>query len=144
MTRIESDTVTIKQTPHEVFEFLSSFHNFEKLMPQQVVNWESDGEKCSFDIKGMASLGMAYDSKESPGMIRIKRDGKAPFDFNLICNIKDDDGASNLQLIFDADLNPMLKMMAVKPLTNFLNMLVGKFEELADSNELASLIKKQK
>jgi carbon monoxide dehydrogenase subunit G len=142
MTTIESETVTIDQSPNEVFDFLSNFHNFEKLMPEQVVNWESDGEKCSFDIKGMASLGMAYESKEKPGRIKIKKEGKAPFDFFLNCHIDDENGGSNLKLVFDADLNPMLKMMAVKPLNNFLNMLVSKFKELSESNDLSAITKK--
>jgi carbon monoxide dehydrogenase subunit G len=142
MTKIESDTVTVNQSPDKIFDFLSNFHNFEKLMPEQVVNWESDGDKCSFDIKGMASLGMAYELKEKPGLIRIKKEGKAPFDFFLNCKITDENGNSKLQLVFDADLNPMLKMMAVKPLTNFLNMLVSKFKELSQNNDLEAFIKR--
>ena len=40
--------------------------------------------------------------------------------------------ASQLKLVFDADLNPFLKMVAEKPLTNFLNLLVDKYASIAN------------
>ncbi len=142
MTRIESKTVTVPQGSNEVFDFLSNFNNFEKLMPEQVINWSSDNEKCSFDIKGMATLGMAYEEKVKPNLLRIRKDGKAPFDFFLNCHITDEGDQSRVQLVFDADLNPLLKMMAEKPLTNFLNMLTDKFAELCNANDLGSFTQK--
>jgi carbon monoxide dehydrogenase subunit G len=131
MTRLQSETIDLEQTPKEVFVFLSDFNNFQQLMPEQVVDWKSDNDTCSFTIKGMASLGMAMESKTPHSEIRIKRDGKAPFDFFLICKIdpSNNSSESKLTLYFDADLNPFLKMMAEKPLTNFLNLLVKKYKE---------------
>ncbi|MFN8166643.1 MAG: hypothetical protein U0X76_10890 [Bacteroidia bacterium] len=58
MTRIESETATINKSAEEVYKFLSNFNNFGKLMPEQVTNWESTEDECSFTISGMASLGM--------------------------------------------------------------------------------------
>lgn len=135
MTRIESQQVDLNQNPQQVFNFLSDFNNYERLMPEQVTDWVSDGETCSFSIKGMASLGMAFESKTPASEIRIKRNGKAPFDFFLICNIGSGSSpeTSTLSLYFDADLNPFLKMMAEKPLTNFLNLLVNRYKSITDS-----------
>jgi len=132
MTRLESHEVVIKQSPQKVFEFLSDFNNYQSLMPDQVTDWKSSNEACSFTIKGMASLGMAIDSTTPNSEIKIRKDGKAPFDFFLTGKIGESDNpeTSKLQLIFDADLNPFLKMVAEKPLTNFLNMLVDKYAEI--------------
>ncbi|MBK6444090.1 MAG: SRPBCC family protein [Bacteroidetes bacterium] len=130
MTRIESDKVTVNKTSEEIYTFLSNFNNFQKLMPEQVTNWQSTEEDCSFTIAGMASLGMKIVEKIPHTMIKVTRNGKAPFDFNLDCSIKDLAPQCEVQLAFDADLNPMLKMMAVKPLTNFLNLLVHKLNDL--------------
>lgn len=131
MTRIESDTVLINKSDAELFQFLSNFNNFQKLMPEQVKDWTSTEDECSFTIAGMASLGMKIQERTPNSLIRVQRHGKAPFDFILHCNIKGKDQDSEVQLAFDADLNPMLKMMAVKPLTNFLNMLVNKLKEIS-------------
>ena len=62
--------------------------------------------------------------------IVIERNGKAPFDFLLSCSIADKQSQSEAQLFFDADLNPMFKMMASKPLTNFLNLIASKLKEI--------------
>ncbi len=136
MTRIESEQVTIQQSQEEVFKFLSDFNNFKKLMPEQVTDWISDTETCSFNIKGMASLGMAIESKTPHSEIRIKKNGKAPFDFYFTCVMGPLDSGNNstLKLFFDADLNPFLKMMAEKPLTNFLNLLVNRYRDIASGS----------
>jgi carbon monoxide dehydrogenase subunit G len=132
MTRIESDKVEVAKSAEEVFNFLSDFNNFSKLMPEQVTDWVSDTDTCSFNIKGMASLGMAIESRTPNSEIKIRKNGKAPFDFFLTCEIGELTGnSSTLKLYFDADLNPLLKMMAEKPLTNFLNLLVNRFRDIA-------------
>lgn len=130
MTRIESDTVTVHKPASEVYNLLSNFNNYQKLMPEQVTNWQSTEDECSFTIAGMASLGMKIVEKNPNNSIKVARNGKAPFDFKLECLIADNQQQCEVQLAFDADLNPMLKMMAVKPLTNFLNLLVYKLNDL--------------
>ena len=130
MTRLESDIVTVNKTPKEVFDFLSDFNNYQKLMPDQVTDWKSTADDCVFTIKGMATLGMKMKEKIPNSSIIIERNGKAPFDFHLSCTIADKGSQSEAQLFFDADLNPMLKMMASKPLTNFLNLIAAKLKEI--------------
>lgn len=78
MTNIQSDTVEINKPPEEVFATLSNLNNLEKYMPDQVVDWKSDEKNCSFTIKGMASLAMAFDSMTPGRMIKFRKDGKAP------------------------------------------------------------------
>ena len=77
---------------------------------------------------------MAYAEKIPDSQIKIVKNGKALFDFILYCNISpvsENPSSSNLQLAFDADLNPFLKMMAEKPLRNFLNILVKNYKNLS-------------
>jgi len=50
-----------------------------------------------------------------------------------VTSFSDERGAELRQLFFDADLNPFLKMMAEKPLKNFLNLLVSRYCELNNS-----------
>lgn len=132
MTRIESNKVSIKKSAEEVFNFLSDFNNIGKLMPEQVEGFTVEGETCKFTIKGMATLGLKYESKTAFSEVVMTKHEKAPFDLKLICKIEEKDpGNTDLQLFFDADLNPFLKMMAEKPLGNFLNLLVNKYKELS-------------
>lgn len=135
MTNFVSDSVVIERSEGYVFGFLADFNNFEKLMPPQVTDWKSDGESCSFNIQNMATLGMRYASKSPDKHILIKSDGKVPFDFDLQCFI---DAVSlescNVRLEFNADLNPMIKMMVSKPLSNFINILAVKLKEICEAN----------
>lgn len=136
MTKFKSDTVVIDRSDKLVFAFLSDFNNFEKLMPPQISDWKSDGESCSFNIQNMATLGMRYDSKTPDNHIFIKSDGKVPFAFDLQCFIDAvDNDTCNTRLEFTAELNPMLVMMASKPLTNFINMLAMKLKEVCELNQ---------
>lgn len=133
MTRLQSEPVDVNQTPEQVYNFLSDFNNIGKMMPEQVEKFTTDGNVCSFTIKGMATLGLAYKTKTPSSEIVMSRDGKAPFDFDLICKIDPSEKGSKLQLFLDADLNPFLKMMAEKPLTNFLNMLAVNYSRLSSA-----------
>lgn len=130
MTRIESNKETIRQTAAEVFKFLSDFNNIGRLMPEQVEGFIVEGDTCKFTIKGMASLGLKYESRTPNTEVVMAKQEKAPFDLKLICKIEDKGDYSDLQLFFDADLNPFLKMMAEKPLANFLNLLVSKYKSM--------------
>ena len=129
MTTLQSDKLTINKTAKEVFDFLSDFNNFQRLMPEQVTDWKSTADECTFTIAGMATLGMRIKEKTPDTSIIVVRNGPSPFDFTLTCNITDKQQQCEVQRVFDADLNPMLKMMAAKPLTNFLNLLVAKLKE---------------
>ncbi len=130
MTRLESNKETIGQSAEQVFQFLSDFNNIGKLMPEQVEQFTTEGDTCKFTIKGMATLGLKYEQKTPNSEVVMVKHEKAPFDLKLICKIEEQGAQSALQLFFDADLNPFLKMMAEKPLTNFLNLLVSKYKSM--------------
>jgi carbon monoxide dehydrogenase subunit G len=129
MTSIKSDKVQSANSPEAIFNFLCDFNNFKELMPEQVTNWQSSNEECSFTIAGMATLGMKLQEKNPFTSIKAVRNGQAPFDFTLTCFMHNCEGGSEVQLVLDADLNPMLKMMAERPLTNFLNILANKLKD---------------
>jgi hypothetical protein len=130
MTRIESNVVTSHLRQQEVYEFLSDLENIGKLMPEQVEHFTVKGDSCTFRIRGMATLGLGYERKTPFNEVVLKSDSSAPFDFLLTAIIGGINGRSTLQLVMDADMNPLIRMMAEKPLGNFLNMLVAKFSDL--------------
>src|SRR5215203_661929 len=88
MTRIESDRSVINKTDRALFNFLSNFNNFQKLMPEQVTNWESTEDTCKFTIAGMATLGMKIAEKKPNEYIKVVKNESAPFDFTLDVYIK--------------------------------------------------------
>jgi hypothetical protein len=123
MTTIESERTHIATTDETLFNFLSDFNNVGKLMPSSVTDWQSDTEGGCFTIKNMATIGLKIEERVANRMIKMEKT-KAPFDLSLYCHIAYvSDVESILQISLDADLNPMLKMMAETPLRNFVNIL---------------------
>jgi carbon monoxide dehydrogenase subunit G len=131
MTRIESKVVDLDNSAKNIFNFLSDFNNYEKLMPSQVTNWSATKDECNFTISGMATIGMKIVEKVPHSLVRMESHGKVPFNFTLTANVNETGAKScKAQLVMDADLNMMLKMMAEKPLRNFLDMLAEKLKEV--------------
>ena len=131
MTKIESKERTINSSAENIFSFLSDFNNFEELMPSKVSDWTSTKESCYFSISGIANLGMKITEKTAFSQITMVDDGKVPFKFNFIIDINttENEATSIVKLTFDADLNPMLKVIAVSPLRDFLESLLNHLEE---------------
>ncbi len=129
---IKSELVIVNKPVGQIFDFLTDFNNFEKLMPEQVIKWESDEKSCRFTVKDMAEIGMRIENVEPNKAIFITSDGKVPFDFKLKVDL--DEKAENqtaVQIIFDGKVGTMLAMMAKRPLTNLVNHMVEAIQEHA-------------
>jgi len=128
--RIESEKAIINCPPQKVYDFLTNFDNFELLLPDQVVNWQSTGDSCSFEVKGLAKLGLRITSKILFSEIKMIGEGKLPFGFTLETFIRQNTPEQCLvQMVIDADMNPFIAMMAEKPLQNFVDMILPKLKE---------------
>lgn len=135
MTRIESESMFVNQTPHAVFTFLSDLNNHKKLMPEQVIDWSSTKTECTFTIKGTATLSLKLDKTEPDTLIGMIPAGKAPFEFTMEWNLRPIEDGTTAQAVLEADLNMFLKMLAVKPLTNFLNFQAEALKNYYDGQE---------
>jgi carbon monoxide dehydrogenase subunit G len=131
--KIEGKKAVIAASQHKIFRFLSNFNNYEKLMPEQIVNWKSDQDTCSFTIKGMADLRLTFSRKESPHFLELVPVGKTPVNFTLQVHIEPDtlnEQKSEVSVTVDADLNPMLAMIAKKPFENLANTISGELQKV--------------
>ena len=131
--KIEGKKTTIQAGQPKLFEFLSDFNNYEQLMPEQIVNWKSEKESCTFTIKGMADLGLKFGKKESPVMLELVPEGKTPVQFTLMVLLEPDslnEQHTVVQANVDADLNPMLAMFAKKPLENLANTITEELKKV--------------
>lgn len=133
MVKFESHIVEVKNANQKVFTFLSNMNNFEQLMPEQVINWKSTETTCSFTIKGMTDLSLSISEKIPYSKIVIIPGENAPFMFNLICQINENNtNNSTVQIVFQAELSTMMEMLAKNPLQNFVNALASKLKEIGE------------
>jgi len=130
MTEFRSSKVEVSASPAKVFDFIGDFNNFQYLMPEQIKNWKSSENTCSFTIEGLADLSMKIESKKRPENIHIVSFGKNPLDYTLDINLGPKEGEKcSANIVFNADLNPFLKMMASRPLQNFVDILADKLKQ---------------
>ena len=138
--RIESDKLNINCQAEKVYNFLGNFDNFASLLPGQVANWHSTGDSCSFEIKGLATLGLRLIEKIPFSKISMKGEGKIPFGFTLYSYFEESSpNQCQVQLVIDADMNPFIAMMAEKPLQNFVDMLLPRLKQEMENVYIASI-----
>ena len=126
MTNIASKKVEVNNSAENVFNFLADLNNFEKLMPKdKISNWTSNSNECSFEINGMSTIGMKFQETSPYSYLKLVSHGKNPFSFTLDVKFEKTEKDSVIsQMIFSGDINPFLKLVVEKPLTNFFNQLV--------------------
>ena len=63
--------------------------------------------------------------------IKISSNGKVPFEFTLTISLQEiSETKCSGQMMFESEMNPMMKMMVEKPLGNFFNMLTHKLKDI--------------
>ncbi len=113
-----------------VYTFLHDINNFQGLFPEdKIENWESTDEYCTFRIKGMTDIGLKRVASTPNSLIYLDSYGKVPFKYTLNIFLEEKGDQTEAKLKFDGDINPFMKMMVEKPLTNFFNMLADKLVE---------------
>ncbi len=129
MTIIESEKKQINIPQDVVYKFLTDLNNFEKLLPDGISNWQSDVDSCSFTLPNIPQIGLWVAKRTPISKIILKSKSGSPFSFDILTAIKPIDiQTTTVHFTMNADLNFMMKMIAVKPLTNFLNTLATKLE----------------
>ena len=137
MTKYESRIGHIQSSEEKVYSFLSDFNNFREFIPEdQVQDWKSDADSCSFTIGGMGGVGLEIVERNPCSLIKMTGNGMSQVDFFLWIQLKEaGENNTRVKLTMKADLNPMIQMMAAKPLKNFLNMMVDYMENFSFENK---------
>jgi len=131
MTKFESRIGKLDTSGEKAFSFLSDFRNFSRFIPEdKVKEWEASAEQCKFTVDGIGKAGLKIIEKEPDKLIKISGDGTAGLEFYFWIQIKEiEEKDTRIKLTIKADLNPMMKMVAAKPLKSFVNLMIDKIEE---------------
>ncbi|QQS52140.1 MAG: hypothetical protein IPM71_05250 [Bacteroidota bacterium] len=130
--KLESRFGKSKYSPKQVYSFITDFNNFKNMLPaDKVKDWQSDSTSCSFSVDPLGKTGFKLADKIEFSKIQLNSIDQSPFAFGLTIFLKTiSDEESEFQFVFDADINPMIAMMAKTPLTNLLETLVSRMEQL--------------
>jgi len=106
-------------------------NNYERLMPEQVSQWKSDQNQCTFTIQGLATIELQVIRREAFEFILIESGPQTPIHFHMGCHLSQiDETACEAYLDFDGELSMMLEMMVKKPLQNLLDIMADKLATL--------------
>lgn len=132
MTIIDTEKKISPNSVQALYSFLINMNNFERLMPsEKIEKWDSTEDQCEFTIKGMARIGLKREDQKEPNWIKVSSFGKVPFTFTLDIHLNEISAdETEAHIHFEGDINPFMKLMVEKPLSNFFNMLVDKAASL--------------
>ena len=138
LSRFESSTGSLSCTTEECFAFVSDIRNFERFIPgESISNWQSDRESCSFSVSMLGTVSIRIAQIEEYCKVVFKGDALKKNDFELVLHILDNiNNLADVMVVLNADLNPMMKMIASKPIGQFLEMLIKEMENLSEWNEI--------
>lgn len=123
-----SNTHTTKTPTAVLYDYMGDFNNFKHLLPtDKIENFTCTTEQCSFGIKGLMPLTIKIKERIQNNRITYETSGLAKFVFTLHINFVNNT-TTNVQL--EGDMNPFIKVMAEKPLTELINTMALKLSEL--------------
>lgn len=118
----------------EVFTFVTDIRNFERFIPGGIItNWNAEKESCSFSVSMLGTVAVRLAEKEKYNKVVFSGDALKKNDFLLTLNITDDVGDhAKVRILLSAELNPMMKAIAGKPIGQFLERLINEMEGFRD------------
>ena len=123
---IQSQYVDNSKSEQEFFAIVSDMRNIPALLPEQVINVKADEDNLAFTVQGMGSIALRVSQRITYSLVQLVPVGKVPFPFVL--SIKIAGLGNNCRVMFeiDAELNPLMAMMAKRPLQNLVDMMAEK------------------
>jgi carbon monoxide dehydrogenase subunit G len=130
ISHYESRSGSLSCTTREVFDFVTDIRNFEQFIPgDSINNWQSEKDTCTFTVSMIGAVSVRIDKKEPFNKVIFSGDALKKNDFSLVLHIsKNAIDTADVKVLLEAELNPMLKMVASKPIIQFLEMLISEME----------------
>jgi carbon monoxide dehydrogenase subunit G len=134
---LQSEQLSTKANVQELFDFLSDFRNFIEVLPaDKVTDFKNSENECSFNIKGITPMTVKLEEKKPFEHILFTSDGLGKFNFRLkAIFFGEPDQSGHCRVDLSGDLNPFIKSMAEKPLSDLINTMALKLSQLQLPNE---------
>jgi carbon monoxide dehydrogenase subunit G len=137
VSKFESRAGSLTSSAKEVFDFVTDIRNFQRFVPAGSINsLQVEKETCSFQIPPVGSVKFRLSEKEPYNKVVFSGNALNTNDFSLFLNIKSSDTShTEVRLILNAEMNPILKMMAARPIARFLETLIDEMEKFKGWND---------
>ncbi len=112
-----------------VYAFINDFRNLETVLPEQVRNFKADADSCSFEVSGIGEIALLINERVENRKVSAVSTGKSPLEFKLSVELHpEDENSTSVVICVNAELSPMLEMIAKNPLNNFINIMSEKLK----------------
>ncbi|APD07463.1 hypothetical protein UJ101_01956 [Flavobacteriaceae bacterium UJ101] len=128
--RLDGYKSVVNKTQRETFEFLQDTHNFEKLMPEDLSFFEARDTGFAFQLTGMP-VKIVLKKKEAIEFSSVTYESAGSINFELNAKLTEvEEEKTNVEFVFEGQLNPMIRMMAEKPLKKLLEVFSTNIEKI--------------
>ena len=131
--RIESRIGHIYATTERVFSLISDFSRINTTMlPQndKIKDVEATADSCTFTIDKAGRFGMRIVEREPYNLLKIES-SESPLQFKMWIQLKEfHDTETAVKVTLDAEINALISVMVKKPLTEFVETLVSRMEQI--------------
>lgn len=133
MPKIESRTGRIPEKDTVIYDFLTDFNNYRRLLPpDRIKDWESSSDSCRFTVDGIGQAGLKIIERKPEKLIKISSDEKTAIDFFMWIQLKAiDEKDTRIRITIDVNLNPFILSMVQGPLKEFTDLLVEQLEKIS-------------
>ncbi len=134
----ESRPGKLSCTADVAFRFITDLRNFGRFVREgTITNWQADKDSCSFNVSVIGSVSVRLIEKTEGRRVVYQGDALSKNDFTINVDLSGDSVTpADVKLFLNANLNPMMKMMADKPIRQFMELLMQEIENFRDWNDL--------
>ena len=100
---------------------------------ERISEWESTSDYCSFKVQGTATIDLKLKETYPNDRLLLESGEKSPFPFTLDIFFEESGDVTKAYQVMEADINPFLKMMVEKPLSNLFNYIADRLTEQVNS-----------
>ncbi len=130
----ESRIARIDAGSEEIFDFVSDMRNFKRFLPEKAVqNWQASADECSFEVTPVGRSTIKIVRKDPHNTVKYAGRGMNNTEFYIWVQLKElAKKDTRVKLTIKADLNPGIKLIASKPVNDFLEKMVTGMEKFDD------------
>lgn len=126
---LQGRKIVVNKTISDLKIMMNNAEDYKNLMPEGLQTFIAEDNGFRFSLKGMPEIALKIENTNDDEV--VLKSAKTNLDFQLKGLLNSiNDAQTEVQILFEGNFNPFIKMMVEKPLQNFINTLTDKIEAL--------------
>ena len=126
---LEGRKIIVNKSANNLVEMLKNPEDYKSLMPDSLQSFEVRDNGFKFSLKGMPEIALKIEEVTEKEVVLKSASSSLDFALGGMMNPAGEN-QTEVQLLFDGEFNPFIKMMVEKPLQNFINSLTDNLEKI--------------